>query len=146
MLLDRRGDKHAIKAYQIDDICGEIKEMRIDEYVHLFPSLSLKDVERRGGKVDLLIGNNYAPLHPRRINICEGLALYESQFGTVRILGGSHQGKHEMNHMSHAVRHYVNAQMCNVRVTKIRNEQNCCMSEDFEKESKMGLTVLLVMI
>ena len=53
-LLDRNGDKHMIKAYQIDEICGEIKGIKVEDMIHPFPSVKPADVARQDCDVELL--------------------------------------------------------------------------------------------
>ena len=89
-IIDRRGNEHELKAFQIDSICGFIQSIPVKKYIKLFPGLKRKQVERKSGEIELLVGNEVAPLHPQRIGTNEGLVLYETPFGTGRILGGRH--------------------------------------------------------
>merc|ERR1711933_425778 len=75
-LLDRKGDKHIIQAFEMESICGHMEAPDMKKLCKVFPSLNPSDVQRRSGEVELLIGNNYAPLHPIRIDTNEGLVLY----------------------------------------------------------------------
>ena len=84
-LIDRKGNKHIIKAFQIDNICGKINAPDMKQFLNLFPRLKLKDIARTSGEIELLVGNNCAPLHPHRIDTNQGLVLYESQFASGRI-------------------------------------------------------------
>ena len=45
-LLDRSGNEHLIKAYEIEEICGDIRAIKVDSFMHLFPSINLADVAR----------------------------------------------------------------------------------------------------
>ena len=75
VLLDRKGDKHVVKAFEIEEICGYINKFEMTDFAKLFPSVSVKQVARCGGKAELLIGSNYLHLHPRSVNESEGLVL-----------------------------------------------------------------------
>lgn len=121
-LLDRKGNKHVIKAFQIDNICGEISAPDMKQFLHLCPGLKLKEFSRTSGEIELLVGNCYAPLHPHRIDTNEGLVLCETEFGKGRILGGSHinidgSGNDE-NELIGAVRYCASVNMVNLRVAK----------------------------
>ena len=89
-IVDENNQLHVIKAFQIEEICSNLKRTNTDKFAHLFPSISPSQIRRPKGKVDILIGNNYAALHRSKKLACEGLVIYESMFGTGKILGGSH--------------------------------------------------------
>ena len=97
-----------------------------------FPFLNPTDVQRRSGEVELLIGNNYAPLHPIRIDTNEGLVLYKSEFGSGRILGGSHQSIEVVSQISSMARHFanLNLQLCNLRVARETDGIGCFTADD----------------
>ena len=69
-------------AYEIEEIYGKVGETRVDHLVDIFPSLRKKDVMRNEGEIELLIGMEYAELHPTCIDSCAGLLLCNSDFGT----------------------------------------------------------------
>ena len=121
-LLDRKGNKHEIKAFQIDNICGDVNAPDMKQFLPLFPGLKLKDIARSSGEIELLVGNCCAPLHPHRIDTNEGLVLYETEFGSGRILGGSRIGVDgsggEENELLAAVRYCASINMVNLRVSK----------------------------
>ena len=72
-ITDRKKRMYKLKLYKIDDICGEMGSIR-----------------RSSGKIKMLIGMKYAPLHPVAISGNEGLVFYKSLFGTEKILGGTY--------------------------------------------------------
>lgn len=129
-LLDRKGDKHKINAYEISDICGQMSEVAADEFVKIFPSLKAKDIARKAGEIDLLIGSNYLYLHPIRIDCNQGMVLYKSLFGTGRVIAGSHQAVTSNIQLSASVRHHSHAQISNVRVIKSMGGIDCFTSDD----------------
>ena len=115
-IVDREGNPHLIKAFQIDEICSNLHQGNTDQFAKLFPSTTPRDIRRPKGKVDILIGNNYATVHPTKGCTREGLVLYESMFGTGKILGGSHEKVEEntvINSNAHTAAH---ARVTNVRV------------------------------
>ena len=88
-IVDHNGDTTLISAYEIESICDETAFF--DERVtKLFSNLSIKDVSRPKSKVDLLIGSDNINIHPARIECVDKLVLFESQFGTGKVLGGRH--------------------------------------------------------
>ena len=133
-LLDRNGDAHIIKAFEIESICGEITAPDMKQFLRLFPGLKLKEIKRTSGEIELLVGNCYAPLHPHRIKTNEGLVLYETEFGTGRILGGSRMSidgnGNEEDEFLAAVRYCASVNMVNLRVVKEDNAIDCFTSDD----------------
>ena len=119
ILLDRNGDKHTIKAYQIDTIC-KIPDVKIDGIVHTFPSVMQRDIVIESGEIELMIGMDYGDLHPKRVDSNNGLILYESQFGTGKVIAGTRREVQEENGFSEVVRHHAHAQLCRVRVSQNR--------------------------
>ena len=59
-LIDRGGDVHIIKSYEIDEICSNIESTDMTGIVDLFTAIKIDEVMRPTGEVDLLIGMNYA--------------------------------------------------------------------------------------
>ena len=62
--------------------------MSMESITQFFPSVSEEDIARPLGEVDILIGMEYADMHPRQIESNQGLVLYVSDFGTGKIIGG----------------------------------------------------------
>ena len=142
MLMDRNGDKHKIVAYEIEEICGKIGKIKVGHLVQSFPSLKHEDVKRHSGEIDLLIGFDHAALHPQRIDVHEGLCLYKSQFGTGKILGGTHQLiKGEAPEFIAAVSCHVQARLGKVYV----NQHYACGSAmtkiDFFSSEEFGVNI-----
>ena len=115
-IFDRQGNPHIVKAFQIDEICSNLDRVNTDKYAQLFPSTTPSEIRRPKGKVDILIGNNYATIHPTREHSSEGLVLYESMFGTGKILGGSHEGVQENTVINPTAHTAAAARINNVRV------------------------------
>ena len=131
-LVDRGGGKHLIKAYQIDEICGELKALNIKGLMPLFPFTRFQDIKRCSGKIELLIGMEYAKLHPKPACEREGIVLYNSQFGTGKILGGSQQKIECSNEIKNSVKIAAHAQLQNIRVNRRSNlDIDFFTAEDF---------------
>ena len=107
-----------IKAFEIERICEDTDSVNLKEVVKLFSHLKQSDVERPKRQVDLLIGMNYTQLHPDKMVIRGSLALFESQFGTGRILGGNHEAISSNRKLSAHARIVAKATVNNVRVSK----------------------------
>ena len=129
-LLDRDGNKHVIKAFEIEEICGYINKFDMTDFAKLFPSVSVEQVKRCGGKAELLIGSNYLPLHPHSIDESEGLVLYESKFGTGKLVAGARQNLEGWDVSNAAVRQFANAVILNPRVTRSKAGIDCFTSDD----------------
>ena len=115
-IVDRMNNSHVIKAFEIEEICGDLKQINTNKFARLFPSTTASQIRRPKGKVQILVGNNYAPLHPSKKHICEGLVVYESIFGTGKILGGSHTQIRETNIINPIAHQCAHARISNVRV------------------------------
>ena len=130
-IIDRRRKKHTIQLYEIDDICGEMGSVNIDGVVHLFPSTKIKELARSSGKIEMLIGMECAALHPKAICENEGLVLYQSRFGTGKILGGTHPAVTASDRMNATAQRTAHAQVVNVRIRKEDRGIDFFTSEEF---------------
>ena len=63
-LLNQYGKTVLIEAYGIDKITSDIQNVSIDGLEHIFKGVSIREVTRPTGPVDLLIGYEYAGFHP----------------------------------------------------------------------------------
>ena len=88
-LVDKSGVVHHISAFGIEHITSSEVNKNVADATHHFPEVSLEDVKIEGDQVDLLIGLGYADLMPTRTKVVGNLALFESIFGSGKILGGS---------------------------------------------------------
>ena len=70
-------------------ISREYHSNNIDLILHMFKGVEKGEVERPKGEIDVLIGYNYASLHPHVIQAAGNLLLLENRFG--RCIAGSHQ-------------------------------------------------------
>ena len=55
-LVDSWGSRHVVQAYEIPDICGQMKSVDVSGVVQLFQDLMVEKVNRISGSVELLIG------------------------------------------------------------------------------------------
>ena len=93
-LTQTNGTTYIIEAYGIQTISSQIHQINLKPIKHLFPQTPLQEIERPVGQVEMLIGYNYAPLHPRQVSNPSGnLVLVENEFG--KCIGGSHKLLHE---------------------------------------------------
>ena len=106
-LKDKHGRKHVIKAYGIEEISSQIKKVDIEGAICFFPDLRAEDIQRPSGFIDLLVGFNYANLHPVRKKAHGHLLVMENDFG--KCLGGSHHNMKEctVNHLDQVLIHHV---------------------------------------
>ena len=110
------GTHHVLQAFEIEEICGTLNAVNTEEFAEQFPFTTPDEIARPAGKVDILIGNNYAPIHPDKKHISDGLVLYESQFGSGKILGGQHQNIEETNSINPEAHRCAKARVSNVRI------------------------------
>ena len=102
-IIDNTGKVTNIKAYGINEISSEIKDIDLTHLSKIFEGFNTTDIERpSSGFVDLLIGFNYASLHPTREMSVGNLILLSNAFG--KCLGGIHELFRErtVNHLHNA--------------------------------------------
>ena len=116
-LINSRGEVHVIQAFQMDEICGEMRPVDVSESVQLFENLLIDDVRRKSGHIELLIGIRHANIHPKAVAEVDSLVLYSSPFGTGKILAGSHPTLKSQD--------YVNAS-ASALAARIRNVRVMC--------------------
>ena len=87
-LVDKSGKLHTIEVFGIDRISSPIEPINVDEISHIF-GIEKGSLKRpQSGEVDLLIGMQFASLHPVRMKSVGNLLLMENQFG--QVIAGSH--------------------------------------------------------
>ena len=118
-LIDREGEQHTVHLYEIDEICGHLSSMSMESMVQFFPSVSEEEIARPLGEVDILIGMEYADMHPRQLESNQGLVLYESDFGTGKIIGGKSRSTVVNEHISAKARLCAQVKVTNVRALKV---------------------------
>ena len=132
-IYDRQGQAHLIKAYGIEEICQDTERINVKAIAKLFGNMSTKDISRPQRHVDLLIGNNRAPLHPVREQHHGNLVLYSSDFGTGKVVGGEHEIIKGNDKMSAFAKIVARADIRNVRTHK--------PSVDFFSAEGLGVNV-----
>ena len=90
-IFDINGNRSIIKAYAIDEICQGEENINLSRITKLFTNLKTEDVLRSNKSVELLIGMDYAHLHPQPVEANGNLVLYQSKFGSGKVLGGQHK-------------------------------------------------------
>ena len=94
-LLNQYGKTVFVEAYGIDKITSDIQSVNVDGVGHLFKGVSVGEITRPTGPVDLLIGYEYAGFHPQVERRKGHLLLLRNQFG--KCLGGKHPSIQETN-------------------------------------------------
>lgn len=89
-LLDRDDIERGIIAFSVESITSEIENMNIRGAAQLFPQAALEELRRPNGPVDILVGINFASLHPTVVDIKGDLRLLRSRFGKGWVLDGRH--------------------------------------------------------
>ena len=79
------------KAFEINEICQETEYVNVKEISKLFKDVKPEEIVRTTNKVELLIGSDFLNLHPAKSQSKGELVLYESMFGTGKILAGTHE-------------------------------------------------------
>ena len=87
-LVKTNGERIFIRAYGISKITGNISTTSGDILSSLFQNVNSNDIKRPEGQVDLLIGYDYASLHPMREQSNGNIILLDSEFG--KCVAGSH--------------------------------------------------------
>ena len=91
-LIDRDNNIHILRMFEIEDICGELEALDVKSLTQFFPNVTEDEIARPVGSVDVLIGMENADIHPLQIESNQGLVLYESKFGSGKIIGGVSKG------------------------------------------------------
>ena len=116
-LMDSEGVKHTIQAFEIDDICGKLNNIAISAVVGLFNNgVSIADVSRRSGSIELLIGMKHVNIFPVPIAEVEGIMLFWSKFGTNLVLGGTDHLLREADTLGETAVTIAHSQIRNTRV------------------------------
>ena len=87
-LKDANGKFHSIEAFGIERISSPIEPVNTDEIARMFKMDKESIARPQDGEVDLLLGMQYAALHPVRTKSIGNLLLMENQFG--KVIAGSH--------------------------------------------------------
>ena len=82
-LVDKAGKSHAIEVYGIERISSVIESVDKTEIARLLGIQPESFSRPESGEVDILVGMQYASLHPVRIQNAGNLLLMENQFGYV---------------------------------------------------------------
>jgi len=82
-LLDKAGKSHEIEVYGIERISSAIESVDKSEIARLLGVQAESFSRPESGEVNILVGMQYASLHPVRIQNAGNLLLMENQFGYV---------------------------------------------------------------
>ena len=124
-LITNDGKIVVLTAMGVDEISSDIKLANIEPALEVFPQIpDLESIKRPSGKVDLLVGLNFAEVQPWEVERKGGLSLWKSNLGPGYLLGGTHpkiwlgnrnetlvsgalQISHSTNHASYKVSHHT---------------------------------------
>ena len=87
-MIDLKGDQVILEVYGIEKITNDIQGIESTFIASMFNNVLQKDINRPEGKVDVLIGYQYAAYHPQKEQNNGHLLLLENRFG--KCVGGSH--------------------------------------------------------
>ena len=101
-LVDKHGNIVHITVCGIEKISSDVEGVDVRKVVQRFKGLKDEEVRRPKGEIDVLIGYNYASLHPVKMQSVENLLLLGNRFG--KCLAGCHDSiKERDNVIFHAV-------------------------------------------
>merc|ERR1711895_275782 len=90
-LIKKDGSRVVITAMGFSEISSEIEPANVGAAMNVFPQIpGLASIERPSGKVDLLVGLNCLEVQPKEVARVKNLSLWESDYGTGYLLGGTH--------------------------------------------------------
>ena len=84
-LIDSVGEIVYFRVNSIDRISTKIKEIGMENVLHLFHGITGKSVRRPTGEIDVLVGFEYAGHHPIREQSVGDLLLLGNQFGKCHV-------------------------------------------------------------
>ena len=87
-IVDRKGRKHLVFAYEVDQITAPLERVNIKPALEAFPGVREEEILRPTGHVDLLIGIQSASIHPKQVKEAGNLRLLETIFGTGKLIDG----------------------------------------------------------
>merc|ERR1712121_219654 len=90
-LIKKDGSRVIITAMGFSEISSEIEPADVGAAMNVFPQIpSLASIKRPSGKFDLLVGLNCLEVQPKEVAREKNLTLWESDYGTGYLLGGTH--------------------------------------------------------
>ena len=87
-LTDKCGRFVEFIGYGLPNISTEIKPIRLEAVMSVFPDVDKSEMTQPSGQVDLLVGLDYAAFHPQMLQNNNHLVLYRNRFGFC--IGGTH--------------------------------------------------------
>ena len=96
-LIDLESQVVQFEVYGIDKITTDIRGVNIDDAIHLFKNVTLDELRRPAGAVDVLIGYGYAGYHPQPEQKSGHFLLLKIIFE--RCLGGTHVALEQTDHV-----------------------------------------------
>ena len=91
LLITNDEKKIVLMAMGVDEISSEIELANVEPALEVFPQIpDLQSIKRPSGKVDLLVGLNFAEVQPWEVERKGGLSLWKPNLGPGYLLGGTH--------------------------------------------------------
>ena len=87
-LLDKNNKITYVQVYGIEKISSNIGKADIGSVLKLFPEVKSEDILVPGEEINVLLGMNYASMHPQRERSIGNMSVYSNQFG--KCFAGSH--------------------------------------------------------
>ena len=87
-LTDKDGKPRSILVHRVPKISTDLNPLQIENTEYLFDGISLQNIKRPKGEIDVLVVLEYAAFHPYMIKSTGHLVLYENIFGNC--VGGTH--------------------------------------------------------
>ena len=106
-LRDKSRQVITFRVYDVDKISTDVKYISVNGVVHLFDDIKEVDIQRPTDEIDVLVGYEYAGLHPVREQSVGLLIILNNQFG--QFLTGTHQMLKEKTQklVQHIVIHHI---------------------------------------
>ena len=80
-LIDKQGQELQFDVYGIDKITSDIQSVNVNGIIQVFNNISIDDISRPSGTIDVLIGYEYTACHPQNEQISGHLLLLKNRFG-----------------------------------------------------------------
>ena len=137
-IVDKSGNVHFIQAYGMPEITPVEPSCQLDKVAGLFDGLSVEEIQRPSGQVDLLVGMNHVALQPVLDQVQGEVALYNSMFGSGKVLGGAvgSQGS-----MGIGVRGAINSSAGSLNMNVIAHAQFGNVKFDFLTTEAFGVDI-----
>ena len=126
-LQDKRGRTHRIGAYGMDEVTAKIGEVDVSDIAPLLNNISLDDIKRPVGSVDVLIGTD----------ACDILPIIEQDLGKLQLM------RNQFGYCLRGTHSKIKFKDCYVGATKVLIHQVSAEVNNMKVESNNSLKILL---